>query len=165
MRHGEKGFTLLEVLVTMAIIGIIMPMLTMSVITMMKLHVQANEQNIVLQQVQNTGYWISRDVQMAGSITLNAPNGFPISLEIPVDTDANNDYSVDYLFDGNKLKRQVYNSSHVLVSESLIAEYIDAADTTFINLAPSTYFLTVKSSKGENSTERSYRVSQRLTTS
>ena len=163
MKRRENGFTLIEVMIAVAILGVIMPVMAMTIISLLTSHQQANDHNIVLHEVQNAGYWISRDVQMAENVTLNGPSGFPLNLDIPVDRDESNDLSVDYLFDGNKLKRQVYNSSETLISETLIAEYIDITDTTFSILDSDNYSLTVKISKGEVVVERSYEVSQRPT--
>lgn len=165
MQRSEKGFTLIEVMIAVAIMGLIMPVMTMTTTTLLTNHQQANDHNIVLHQVQNVGYWISRDVQMAKDVTFTDPGGFPLTLDIPVDTDESNDYSVDYLFDGNKLKRQVYDSSDTLILETLIAEYIDVQDTTFSTLGSNIYNLTVKVSKGEVVMERCYKVSQSLSSS
>jgi len=161
----EKGFTLIEVVVVVAIIGIIIPALTMTVIALLTNSQQANNHNIALQQVQNTGYWISHDVQMANNVSFDDPSGFPITLGIPVDTDENNDITVQYLFDGNKLKRWAYDSQGTLVSESLTADYLDVANTTFSTLDSTTYSLTVAVSSGEVTVERSYEVSQRPSSS
>jgi len=120
------------------------------------------ERSTALRQVQNAGYSISHDVQMAETVTPDGTSGFPLTLDIPIDTDENNDYSVDYLFDGNKLKRQVYDSSHTLIKETVVAEYIDVAETTFIDLGLNTYELTIRASTGEAVTERSYQIEQRL---
>ena len=163
MQRSEKGFTLIEVIIAVAIIGIITPALAMTTTTLLTNHQQANDHNIVLHQVQNAGHWISHDVQMAKNVVFDDPNGFPLTLYIPVDTDENNDLRVDYSFDANKLKRQVHNTLDTLVSETLIAEYIDVQDTTFSNLDSNIYTLTVKASKGEAVVERIYEVSQRLT--
>jgi predicted alpha/beta superfamily hydrolase len=99
---------------------------------------------------------------MAENITLDGTSGFPLILDIPVDTNQSNDYSVNYLFDGNKLKRQVYDSSHVLIQETVAAEYIDVGETTFIDLGSNTYELTVKAYSGEAVAERNYQVKSRL---
>jgi len=162
MKRSEKGFTLIEVVIAVAITGIIMPMMTMTTTALLTNHQQANDSNVVLQQVQNVGYWISRDVQMAKDVIFTDPGGFPLTLDIPVDTDENNDYSVKYLFDGNNLKRQVYDSLDNLISETSIAQYIDVQDTTFSTPGSNIYNLTVKASKGEAVVERSYEIVQRL---
>ena len=99
---------------------------------------------------------------MAENVIFDDPSGFPLTLEIPVDTDESNDYRVDYLFDGDKLKRQVYDSLETLTSETFIAENIDVQNTAFSAVDSSTYSLTVKVIKGDVILERSYEVSQRL---
>ena len=162
MKRGEKGFTLIEVLVGVAIMGIIMPMMTMTMTALLRNHQQANDHNVVLQQVQNTGYWISRDVQMAKYVIFDDPSGFPLTLDIPVDINENNDYSVNYLFDGNNLERQVHDSSGALISETVIAKYIDVEGTTFSTVDSNVYDLAVKVSKGKVVVERCYKVSQSL---
>lgn len=162
MHRTERGFTLIETIIAVAIVGIMVPVMAMTTTTLLTHPKQATDHNTVLQQVQNTGYWVSHDVLMAKNVTFDDPSGFPLTIDIPVDTDQNNDYSVDYLFDGNKLKRSVYDSSHTLISETLIAEYIEVADTIFTTLDPNIYKLTVKASKGDVVVERSYTVSQRL---
>lgn len=162
MRRGEKGFTLLEVVVGVAIMGIIAWPLAMAVMTILTNPERSTDHNIVLQQVQNAGYWVSRDVQVAKMVTPGANNGFPVTLVVPVDDNPANDYSIVYLFDDSKLKRQEYDSTPTLVSETLIADYVDTDNTTFSALAAGSYQLTVRAAKGETAIRRSYEVSQRL---
>jgi len=162
IRRTEKGFTLIELLVGLAITSVIIVAMGMTITTLVTNSQGTTERSVVLRQVQNAGYSISHDVQMAETVTPDGTSGFPLTLDIPVDTDQNNDYSVDYLFDGNKLKRQVYDSSHTLIKENMIAEYIDVDETTFTDLGFNTYELTIKASNGEAVAERSYQISQRL---
>jgi len=166
MKRGEKGFTLIELLIGVAIMGVIAVPLMMATTTLLTNPQRSTNQNIVLHEVRNAGYWLSRDVQMARSVNSTDPNGFPLTLSIPVDTDENNDYSVVYSFDGSKLKRQVYNSSLTLISETLIADYIDTGNTTFSapnpSLYPSLYKLRVRAAKGETAVTRGYEINQRV---
>ena len=164
MKRGERGFTLVEVLVSVAIMSAIVGGVAMTTRALLTNPQRSTSQNVVLHQVQNAGYWISHDVQAAKNVTFDDPSGFPLSLDVPIDTDGNNNQTIDYLFDGNKLKRQVYDSSATLISETLIAQYIDVENTTFSIsiLDPNTFELTVKASNGEAATERSYRITQRI---
>ena len=164
MKQREKGFTLLEVVVGVAIMALVVGAIATTTTTILMNYGQVAEQNAVLPQVQNAGYWISRDVQVASSITAGDPNGFPLFLGIPVDTDENNNYGIEYLFDGNRLKRKVYDSSPTLVSETLVADYIDTDNTTFstVDATAGHHKLTVTAAKGGTGVTRSYEISQRL---
>ncbi len=164
MKQREKGFTLLEVIIGVAIMALVAGAIATTTTTILINYGPAAEQNVVLPQVQSAGYWISRDVQVASSITAGDPNGFPLSLGIPVDTDPNNDYGIEYSFDGNKLKRKVYDSSPTLVSETLVADYIDTDNTTFstVDAIVGHYKLTVTAAKGGARVTRSYEIKQRI---
>ena len=162
MKVTEKGFTLVELVIAMAISSVIMSGLAMTVVTLVKNHEWSISHNIALQQVQNAGHWISNDVRMAESVILGNPNGFPLTLDIPVDTDENNDYSIEYVFDGDKLKRKVYDPSLTLTSETFIAQYVDVEDTTFVSVDSYSYKLTVKASRDDAVEERIYEISQRV---
>lgn len=162
IRRKEKGFTLIELLVGLAITSVIIVAMCMTITTLVTNSQGTTERSTALRQVQNAGYSISHDVQMAKTVTPDGTSGFPLTLDIPIDTDENNDYSVDYLFDGDKLKRQVYDFSHTLIKETVVAEYIDVDETTFTALGLNTYELTIRASTGEAVTERSYQIEQRL---
>ncbi len=164
MKRGEKGFTLLEVLVGVAIMGVIAMPLAMLTMTLLTNPERSNDNNIVLQQVRNAGTWISRDVQMSRSVNATAPNGFPLTIQIPFDSDENNDYSIEYLLDGSKLKRLAYDSSENLISETFIADYIASDNTTFasVNATAGLHKLTIRATKDKARVTRSYQIAQRL---
>jgi len=160
----EKGFTLLEAVVGVGIMALIVSALAITTTTLLLNHGRAAEQNVALPQVQNAGYWITRDVQTARNITTTAPNGFPLNIKVPVDMDPVNDNTVIYSFAGNKLKRALYNSTPTLISQTFIADYIDIANTTFSILDPDTglYKLTVTAVRDRGGVTMSYEVGQRL---
>ena len=166
MKRGEKGFTLLEVLIGVAIMAIVVVAVAMTTTTLLLNEGQAAGQNTALPQVQNAGYWISRDVQMARIVTLGEPGVF-LRLDIPRDDNPDNDYTIDYVFDSDKLKRRVYDSLGTLTSETFIAEYIDTGITTFSALDADVglWKLTVRASRDETGATRSYEISQRLSPS
>ena len=164
MKQREKGFTLLEAVIGMAIMALVVVAIAATTTTLLMNYGQAAEQNVALPQVQNAGYWISRDVQMSRNVTAGDPEDFLLSLDIPIDTDENHDYRIEYLFEGNKLKREVYDSSENLTSETLIADYIDTDNTIFstVNATIGLYKLTVTASRDGAGATRSYEIGQRL---
>jgi len=161
MKRREEGFTAIELVIALAITGIVIVVMTMTIAIILNNYQRSTYHNIVLDQVQNAGFWISHDVGMAKNVSFDDPSGFPLTLVIPIDTDEVNDLSVVYSIDSDKLKRQVYNSSQTLIAETFVAEYI-VEDTTFSTPGSNIYNLTVKGSKGEVVVERCYKVSQRL---
>ena len=99
---------------------------------------------------------------MTSNVTLGSPNGFPVTLNIPIDADPNHDYSIEYTFTGNILKRQMYDSSSNLTSDTWIAQYVDTDNTTFESIADGFYKLTIRVSMGEEAVAASYEARPRL---
>jgi prepilin-type N-terminal cleavage/methylation domain-containing protein len=161
-RRGDKGFSLIEMAVAIAIIGIIVPGISMSIVHIFKNHEKASDAYIVMQQVQNTGHWISRDIQAADNVTLGNPDGFPVTLIVPVDTEESNNLKIVYSFESDRLKRRVYDSLDNLISESLVAQYIDTGQTSISSGGSNTYELTARAFRNETSVQRSYTIRRRL---
>ena len=76
LKTTEKGFTLIEMLVALAILGAIMGVMSAAVITIMRTNSQNTEWNVNLRQVQNAGHWISRDALMAQVVSTNTTGVF-----------------------------------------------------------------------------------------
>ena len=135
-----------------------------SLITLFLNYGQAAGQSSALPQVQNAGFWISRDVQTSRNVTAGVSNGFPISLKIPIDIDEANDNRAEYVFEGSKLKRQLYDASDTLISETFIADYLDTDNCTFttVNATLSYYRLTVTATREGETVTRVYDIGQRL---
>lgn len=123
LKTDERGFTLIELLVTIAIVAVISGALAMTVITLMQISPQSRDWNVALRQVQNAGYWISRDVQMSkGDIAIDTGDPF-LSFTIPTGPDTNN--TVEYRFEdmSDSLKRLVRVDT-ASGQQTMIAEYI-----------------------------------------
>ena len=162
MRQQQKGFTLIEIVLVLGIVAAVMAPIVMTTTTLMMNFKQPSIQQTLLQQARNAGYHIPRDVQTSNDVTLGDPNGFPLIINIPVDQDENNDYTVKYLFYGNTLEREQYDSSDHLTAESVIAQYVDTGNTTFESIVEGPYKLTIRVSMGEEAVKASYEVQHRL---
>jgi len=131
MRQGEKGFTLIELIVVTGIIALIAGAATVTTAQLVKVTEGSNDHMIAVQQVQNAGYWISRDSQMAESVTTEnlTPPDFLIIKWTDWGYDADSIYhSVTYsladLSGGiGKLKR-THQDSAGTSEQMLVAEYI-----------------------------------------
>jgi len=161
MRKHNRGFTLIELLVVLGIGTTIAGVMSMTIASVMRLVPLNNDRVVTLRQVQNTGFWISRDVQMARIVTIGPPGGeLLVHLEWDEYDDSNN--RVDYVFIDDELRRQLNGDTPGM----LIAEYILAPpdsgfeqDATF----DTKYILTVKATKDEAVVERTYEMWQRIT--
>jgi len=125
LKAGEKGFTLIELLVTIGIAAFVVSAASMTVITMMRLSPQTNNWAIALRQVQNAGYWISRDVQMSQQKSIIKGTGTPIFLTLILPQDPANKKTIEYRFEdmGGDLRR-LMRKDLTTGQSIMIAEYI-----------------------------------------
>ncbi len=127
----------------------------------------------VVSQVQNAGFWVSRDAQMAENITADnlSPPDFLILDWTEWDENDNATYhSVTYFFEElsggiGKLKRNHWSSAG-LNTESLVAEYIyydsgDPTNTSKVSYLNPTLTLQLTTLYGDTSETREYRINSR----
>ena len=131
MRRGEKGYTNIELIVALAIIALIGGATAAATFQVFKGTERNNNHMTAVRQVQNAGYWISRDMQMAQSVTADNLTATDFLVLSWTETDYTDDppyHSVTYFFedltDGiGKLKRSHWSSAGAN-EETLIAEYV-----------------------------------------
>ena len=171
MKRGEKGFTLIELLVVMAIVALIAIAANMSLFQVLKGTERSNDHTTAVRQVQNAGYWISQDIQMAQSIvTFNDPGTPEYEFIILNWSNWENGqvHKIVYTFhdmaDGlKKLKRQhlIHDAEGGEIGNEMtfVAEYIESAS---ISEQDSTWKLTIQARSGAETEIREYEVKPRV---
>ena len=112
--------------------------------------------------VVSTGAWRRSASSVSSGLASETVTPQPASgvlLTLEWDDSDGTHYEVDYVFDGDELRRQLNGGS----PGTFIAEYIVEADTSFEEdlAVDNKYKLTIKASRGEAEVERSYVVTPR----
>lgn len=132
MRKQEIGFTIIELLVATAIMALASVAAGMAIYQVFGGTEVNNDHMTALHQVQNAGYWISRDSQMAMSVNTTDELSFPHFFHIgwtEWDDDGTPSYHlIHYTLEngsGNlySLKR-THMSTGALTEEMMVADYI-----------------------------------------
>jgi prepilin-type N-terminal cleavage/methylation domain-containing protein len=83
INKNQKGFTLVELMIAIAISSVITGGITMTIFQVIIGSARTNNHMIAVRQAQNAGYWVSHDGQMAQSINIGSDplgGGFPLVL-------------------------------------------------------------------------------------
>ncbi|UCD08324.1 MAG: type II secretion system protein [Dehalococcoidales bacterium] len=109
----QRGMTLIEILITLGITGVIVGGLTASIYTIMSVTGRGNAEITVLRDVQSASHWIGNDARMAKDVTLIG--GVPadgIVLDW-IDSEGN-PHSCNYTFAGRDLIRSYNGTSSTI---------------------------------------------------
>ena len=149
INRGQKGFTLIEIAIAIAISGLIASAITMTIFQIVDSSGRASNHMTVVRQAQSAGYWISSDVRMAHVITPSDPDddGFPLVLQwTEWDGTVN---SITYTLEGNELIRN-HNGA-----PTVVAQFIESVDVQPRPYDIGKLTFTVTSSLGDGSAEQS----------
>ncbi|MBI2858171.1 MAG: prepilin-type N-terminal cleavage/methylation domain-containing protein [Chloroflexi bacterium] len=168
MRKKERGFTLIEFLVAMAISSILTYAGTMTVSRIVSGMRQSNSQMVALRQVQNVGFWLGRDLAMSQNVfsgdDVETPNLEFVTVMWTDWESSLNNYVYYYYEDMagglKRIKRQKLvkdSSSQVLSSATqTLAEGVVSPVT--LAQTGRTWNITVQSRSGRQTEQRNYQV-------
>ena len=124
---NKNGFTLVEMLVSLTIIGILVPVLNLLVIHIQDINSSESNHMLAVKQVERAIYWISMDTQMTQSIQTDAgDSGFPLSLYwVGWDNTTTN---ITYTVQNNELLRSCSKDGNPAVI-TVTAQYVNEAST------------------------------------
>ncbi len=103
---GQKGFTLPELLITVAITGLIVGVLGTAVYQIITVTESGNDRMTAIHELQNAGHWVSLDGQMAKTAT----GGNELVLTLPPPDDS----SITYEVVNSELRRTADESQMIL---------------------------------------------------
>jgi len=160
VNRDQRGLTLIETLIAITIGGLIIAGITISIIQLMNVNNSGVSHMTAMNQVQNTGYWISKDTLQAKCIDLGLDGGFPLVLAwTSPDTYDNNE--VHYTLANHRLQRDIF-VNNVPVGSTHIAN--DISSISLENeLGKYTLMVTAKTSgQHEDSATRVYYIVPRV---
>jgi prepilin-type N-terminal cleavage/methylation domain-containing protein len=155
----QNGFTLIEIILALAITGILGAGITGFTVQTFAETKRSSVHTQEILQLENAGYWVSRDVQMSQNVTTGPDAGFPLQLNW---IDENNDtFQVIYSLTDDQIMRSLIKSGGAPLS-TFIAQSIDPAPA-LTNCVYTNGLLTfnVTATLGTRSVSRTYQIKQR----
>jgi len=80
LQKGEKGFTLIELVIAIAITGLIGAGITTAILQTFNLSSRTTNHMAAVREVQEAGYWVSLYAYTASDIEITGDSGFPLVL-------------------------------------------------------------------------------------
>jgi len=168
MKEGQKGFTILELLIAISIMAVAAVAAGAGIFQTFQNNERNNDRNISVTQLENASYWISRDVLMSQAINTTGSDLFSANW---TRYDTGDVYHVTYTFadmDEGDYKKLFRTQSINGTSNTtrLVAEYINSAPLkTTCNFTDGTFYLILTVTAGEGgrtqSETRTYEISPR----
>jgi prepilin-type N-terminal cleavage/methylation domain-containing protein len=132
MHNDQGGFTLLELIIAIAIAGLITAGITMAIMQILTINHRASNHMIAVRQVQQAGKEVSKDTLQAQNIVLTDGTGeyppntnFPLTLNWTDSEDQVNVVVYNITEDGELARRHSVNGTDVATALPVVAQYID----------------------------------------
>jgi prepilin-type N-terminal cleavage/methylation domain-containing protein len=167
IRQGEKGFTLVEMLIVTVLVVIIVGAAAAAIISIERFSPVTNDMAVAFRQVQNAGYWISQDVTMATHAGVQINGQLPTIIRSDWDNAQQQfvTHNIQYIF--NQQAQTLIRSDNGVSMQ--VSESINTNDTKFEDITPNPqgsnkkeYRFTVRATVNNADITRIYYVSPRL---
>jgi prepilin-type N-terminal cleavage/methylation domain-containing protein len=162
MHKRQRGFTLVELLVAIAIAGVITGGITATVMQVLNINHRASNHMICVRQVQQAGKEVSKDTLQSQNVTCGEESGFPLTLTWTDWGGAQNVVVYDVTEDNELQRSQTVDDEPVSTTLPVVAKYIDPAGTSCV-WDGSVLTFTVTAAVGTESETRIYEIEPRPT--
>ena len=162
VRNNQKGFTLLELIIAIAIAGLITAGITVAIMQILDVNHRASNRMIAVRQVQQAGKEVSKDALQSQNVTYHGSPGFNLTLAWKNPEDAQN--VVTYtISEANELARShTVDGTPVETARPIVAQYIDPYQTYCVwNGTTRVLIFTITAALGTESETRIYEIEPR----
>ena len=80
LHKGQRGFTLIEMIVVLVLVGLISAGITAAIMQVLTINHRASNHMIAVRQVQQAGKEVSKDTLQAQGVNATGSQGFPLTL-------------------------------------------------------------------------------------
>lgn len=121
----QAGYALVEIIITVAILGLLSAGINASIIQTIRLGSHSSEYMTAIKQVENAVQRLITDIQQSQTIVLTPGDGFPVELSW-VDWDGTN-YAITYQIAGGGELQRIYTVGAGSPQQTVVGIYIDSA--------------------------------------
>lgn len=107
LKKGERGLTLLELLIALALTAAITTTVTGAIFQTFTASTRSNNHMVAVRQVQEAGYWVSHYAYGAQGTEITGPSGFALILDW-VDFDTGEKHEVEFSLTSSGLRGHYY---------------------------------------------------------
>jgi prepilin-type N-terminal cleavage/methylation domain-containing protein len=107
MHKDQRGFTLLELLIAIALTGIVVTAITMVIFQTFTGSTRSTNHMVAVRQVQEAGYWVSLYAYMAQGTEITGDSGFPLILDW-IEFDSGERHEVVFSLNSSGLRGKYY---------------------------------------------------------
>jgi len=159
LHKDQRGITLIELIIVIAITGIITAGITMTIFQVFNMNTRASNRMTAVSQVQQAGKLVSEDILEAQGVEPGGSSGFPLALNWTEEGGTGDLHTIIYtLEDGELWRNESVNGGNSTLTR--VAEHIDLAGTS-CDWDGEVLTFTVTATVGEQSETRVYEVKPR----
>ena len=167
LKKGERGFTLVELVIVVALAGLVGAAITATAFQVFTFSTRLSNQMTAVRQVQQAGFWVSPDVMMydtsePGNIDYSGQGGKFLVLRWTAHD--GKEHEVTYTITADDRLQRTHNiteGGQTTTEVSVVAEYISSA--SFVPY-DSAYIFIVTATVGGQTETRTYEVKPRVGT-